>query len=256
MVDSEGQNTRGEFRVQYTIQGSTLQSLHITLNPGETVFSETGCLLSMTPNVELNTNFQGGLGGIFKRMITGNSIALNYFTATSGMGEVTFTTRLPGHIVAFEIAPHRPIYVQRHSFVCATSDVNLDVAATFNLYGFFGGNGLVINKLAGYGTAFASIDGEIIEKDLAPGESILIHPGHLAAYEETVSVDVQRMRGFKNMFFGGDGFALVRAVGPGKVWLHSLSIHNLVELLRHHGLAGTVENVATNPLGAIMDIVD
>lgn len=214
--------------MQYNIVGSTMQSLYIKLsNHQEGIYSESGCLLYMTPNIQLQTSGTGGIGGMFKRWITGNSVFLNHFQLSQGNeGEVVFTTRFPGHIIPLDLHG-REIFVQRHSFLCAEESVQLEPQPAFNGIGLFGGNGLVFNKLSGTGQAFISVDGETIEKELGYGESILVHPGHLAAYEEGVGVELQRQIGFKNMFLSGDGIFLLRLSGPGKILLHSLSIHNL-----------------------------
>jgi uncharacterized protein (TIGR00266 family) len=222
---------RGEGNLQYHIEGSTMQTLKIKLEPGESIYSESGCLLYMTPEIELKTNFTGGIGGILKRAITGNSLALNHFKAHGGTGVVSFTTRMPGHIVPLSIQEYGSVFVQRHSFLCAQESVKLEIYGNFGLTGFFGGIGLIYNQLEGNGLAFISVDGEVTEHDLQPGETLLIHPGHLAAYEQRVQFEVQRLKGFKNMFFGGDGIFLAKVTGPGKVWMHSLSIHNLAEVL-------------------------
>lgn len=214
--------------MQYHIVGTTMQSLTIKLfNQHEGIYSEAGCLLYMTPNIQLQTSGNGGLGGMFKRWITGNSVFLNHFQLAQGYeGEVVFTTRFPGHIIPLELHG-RDIFVQRHSFLCAEESVQLEPQPALNGIGLFGGNGLVFNKLSGEGQAFISVDGETIEKELSPGESILVHPGHLAAYEASVRVELQRQIGFKNMFLSGDGIFLLKLTGPGKILLHSLSIHSL-----------------------------
>jgi uncharacterized protein (TIGR00266 family) len=215
--------------MDYQIKGTTMQSLHITLNQNESIYSETGALLYMTPAIEMETNFSGGLGGMFKRAITGNSLALNHFKATNGTGEVSFSTRMPGHILPIQI--DNDILVQRHSFLCAENSVNLSVVGNLGMTGFFGGNGLIYNKLTGHGTAFISVDGEAIETTLNPNETYLVHPGHLAAYDSNVNFEVHRLKGFKNMVFGGDGIFLAKLTGPGKIWLHTLSLHSLAEVL-------------------------
>ena len=214
--------------MQFRIVGTTMQSLFIELAENqESIYSESGCLLYMTPNVQLQTSGSGGIGGMFKRWITGNSVFLNHFQLTQGdRGEVAFTTRFPGHILPITLQG-RDFYVQRHSFLCAQESVQLEPQMALNGVGLFGGNGLVFNKLSGYGQAFISVDGETVEKELQYGESLLIHPGHLAAYDEGIRVEVQRQIGFKNMFLSGDGIFLLRVTGPGKILLHSLSIHNL-----------------------------
>jgi uncharacterized protein (TIGR00266 family) len=218
--------------MKFLIEGATFEHLEVELDAGESIYSETGCLLHMTPSIELTTNFQGGLGGIFKRAITGNSVALNHFTAKH-RGQVSFSTRMPGRIVQMTLRPHVDLLVQRHSFLCAENTVHLDIETAFNLTGIFGGNGLFYNRLSGNGTAFISIDGETKEIEMN-GQEILVHPGHLAAYESTVNVEMTRLKGFKNLFFGGDGFALLRLSGHGKVILHTLSVPHLAELLAEY----------------------
>ncbi|WEG12587.1 TIGR00266 family protein [Pullulanibacillus sp. KACC 23026] len=218
--------------MDYHIKGSTMQSLQIHLEDGESIYSEAGSLLSMSPTIELNTNFTGGVGGVFKRVISGNTAVLNHFKAVKGDGHVSFTTRMPGHIVSLKMDDYRSIHVQRHSFLCAEETVALDVVGNMGLTGFFGGNGLIYNKLEGSGLAFISVDGEVEELDLNEGETLLVHPGHLAAYESRVSFEVQSMKGFKNMFLGGDGLFLVKLTGSGKVWLHTLSLHGLAEVIK------------------------
>lgn len=218
--------------MQYEIIGSTMQSLKIDLEAGESIYSEAGSLLSMSPTVELETNFSGGLGGVFKRAITGNTAVLNHFNAKRGSGSVSFSTRMPGHIVPLQLDRYPSVHVQRHSFLCAEESVSLNIVGNMGLTGFFGGNGLIYNKLEGAGLGFISVDGEVNEIYLQPGESLLVHPGHLAAFDSRVSFEVQRLKGFKNMFLGGDGIFLAKLTGAGTIWLHTLSIHSLAEVLQ------------------------
>lgn len=220
--------------LNYQILGTTLQCLYLELQKGEKLYSETGAMLHMTDNVNLSTNFKNGIGGAIKRIISGNSIALNEFEAINGQGEVSFVTRMPGQILPLQIQPNMPLLVQRHSFLCAEQSVDFQVAFSWNLFGLFGGNGLVFNQLSGQGKAFVSIDGEILHRTLQVGESMLVHPAHLAVYDGSIQTEVRRMRGVKNLLFGNDGLALVKVTGPGNVWLHTLSIHNLAELLSHY----------------------
>lgn len=218
--------------MDYEIKGTTMQTLQINLDQGDSIYSEAGALLSMAPTIELETNFTGGIGGVFKRAITGNTAVLNHFKAAHGDGHVSFSTRMPGHIVQLELSHYRAVHVQRHSFLCAEESVELDVIGNLGLTGFFGGNGLIYNELKGDGLAFISVDGEVNEQYLEAGETILVHPGHLAAYDARVSFEVQRLKGFKNMFLGGDGLFLAKLTGPGTIWLHSLSLHSLGEVLK------------------------
>lgn len=217
--------------MKYDILGNTMQSLLLHLSHGESIYSEAGSLLSMSPTIQLETNFTGGIGGVFSRVITGNSAVLNHFHADRGDGDVAFTTRMPGHIVPLNMEEFSSVHVQRHSFLCAEESVTLDIVGNMGMTGFFGGNGLFYNKLHGSGFSFISVDGEVNEHILGNGETILVHPGHLAAYDSRVSFELQRLKGFKNMFLGGDGIFLAKLTGPGKIWLHTLSLHGLAEVL-------------------------
>jgi uncharacterized protein (TIGR00266 family) len=220
--------------MQYEIRGTVMQSLCIQLEEGEKIYSEAGSLLSMAPSIELETNFTGGITGALKRVVTGNSAVLNHFKAKDGDGHVSFSTRMPGHIVPLQMDNYDSIQVQRHSFLCAEESVKLDIIGNLGFTGFFGGNGLIYNKLQGNGLAFISVDGEVNEVHLERGESILVHPGHLAAFDSNVRFEVQRLKGFKNMFLGGDGLFLAKLTGEGTVWLHSLNLHGLGEVLSEY----------------------
>jgi uncharacterized protein (TIGR00266 family) len=211
-----------------------MQTLEVTLGRGESIFSETGCLLSMTMNVDMRTHAPGGLGGMFRRAFSGNSLLLNQFSTNDEHETVMFTTRMPGHIVPLDIGETGRVIVQRHSFLCAEEGIEYGTQATLNLGRFLGGNGLVFNYMGGHGMAFISVDGEVIEKSLGPRESILVHPGHIAAFTGQIEYEVQKMQGVSNFFLSGDGYYLVRLHGPGRIWMHSLTIHNLAHILAEY----------------------
>jgi uncharacterized protein (TIGR00266 family) len=221
-------------KLEYQIEGSTMQTLIITLQPGETIFSETGSLLMMTPHVEMSTKATGGLGGMLKRAITGNSLLLNHFHAKRGQEEVMFTTRMPGHIVPFQLNETGEIVVEKHAFLCAEESVEYGAALTLKLGRFMGGNGLFFNYLRGQGKAFISVDGEVVQRELKTGETILVHPGHIAAFTKSIGYEATLMKGVSNFLFGGDGLYMIRLTGPGKVWLHSLTAHNLAIILSEY----------------------
>ena len=220
--------------MEYRIHGTTMQTLEVRLEPGESVFSEAGCLLAMTPGTYMETRAPGGLAGMFRRALSGNSVFLTYYRAARGESVVQFTTRIPGHILALPLRQYGRVIAERHSFLCAESTVDYGVEVTLNIGRFLGGNGLALTHLAGDGMAFLSIDGEIVERDLARGESLLVHPGHIAAFTDGIDYRVQLMQGVANMLFSGDGLFLVELTGPGRVWLHSVTVHNLVHIIQEY----------------------
>lgn len=220
--------------MEYQIHGTTMQTLEVTLLPGESIFSETGCLISMTPGVNMETHAPGGFGGMLRRALSGNSIMLNFFRAQHDVESVRFTTRMPGHILPLPLQNYGRIIAQRHAFLCAEEDVDFGIETTLNIGRLFGGNGLVFTYLEGDGIGFISVDGEVIQQDLHRGESLLVHPGHIAAFSASLDYRVQRIQGVSNMLFGGDGLYMIRLTGPGRLWLHSLTIHNLAQILSEY----------------------
>jgi len=214
--------------MKYEIIGTTMQALKVELEPNERIFTESGAMTWMSTNIKMDTNFKGGLLKSLGRAITGEGLTLTYFEAVSNVGELGFTPTGPGKIIPLNITNHKPIILQKDAFMVAEEGVELSVYLQKKLgAGFFGGEGFIMQKLSGNGIAFAELDGEIIEKNLAAGESIDVDTTHVAMFEATVNMDIRMVKGFKNVFFGGEGLFLTRLTGPGKVWLQTLTIANI-----------------------------
>ena len=218
--------------MRYMIEGDTLPVVICEVEPGETMITEGGAMSWMTPNMNMETTSNGGIGKIFSRAFSGESLFLNKYTATGGVGQIAFASSFPGSIKKFDIAPGEEIIAQKSAFLAATSGVNLSIHFQKRLgAGFFGGEGFIMQKISGNGLAFLEIDGNCSEYMLGPGESILIDTGHLAAMSETCTMDVQTVKGIKNALFGGEGIFLTRVTGPGKVYLQSMPISNVANLI-------------------------
>ena len=222
--------------MQSRIVGSTMPVLELRLEPGESIISEAGELSWMSQTIGMNTHTQlGGGGGFFgaiKRMAGGGTLFMTEYTAQGYPGEVAFAARIPGHIVPFEISPGHEFFLHRHGFLCATPQVQLGVGFQQSLgAGIFGGDGFLLQKVSGHGTAWLELSGEVIVKDLAPGETLRVHPGHVGAFQGGVSFNITRIQGIRNMFFGGDGIFLAALTGPGRVWLQTLPLANMAHAL-------------------------
>jgi len=225
--------------MQTRIQGTTMPVLEIRLDPNESVFSESGELSWMSQSIQLTTHTQmgggGGLMGIFKRVAGGGSLFMTEYRAMGYAGDVAFATKLPGHIIPVQLGQGVEYMVHRHGFLCATPQATLSVGFQQSLgAGIFGGEGFVLQRVGGYGTAWLEISGELIQKDLAPGEVLRVHPGHVGAFHTTVSFQITTVPGIKNMIFGGDGIFLAQLTGPGSVWLQTLPISRLAHQLQHY----------------------
>lgn len=227
--------------MQAEIKGSTLPVLEMILDAGEAVVSDHGELSWMTPNVQMSQttatgNGGGGRGGLMaglKRVMGGGSVFLTRYEAAGAQGMVAFAAKVPGHIFPLEVDPGRGYLVHRHGWLCGTPGITPTVALQQNLGGMlFGGEGFVLQRLEGQGTAWVELSGEMTTYDLAAGQSLLVHPGHIGAFQESVSFEVSRIQGIANRYFGDDGHFVVALTGPGKIWLQSMPLPILAASLQ------------------------
>jgi len=225
--------------MQSRITGTTMPVLEFVLDPSDAIISEAGELSWMSSSIQMTTHTQfgggGGLFGVLKRVAGGGSIFMTEYRAVGAAGELAFATKLPGHIVPVEVAPGHEYMIHRHGFLCATSQVQISVGFQQSLgAGIFGGNGFLLQHLGGQGTAWLELSGELIVRDLQAGETLFVHPGHVGAFQSSVSFQVTTVPGIKNMIFGGDGIFLVQLSGPGRVWLQTLPIAKLAHAIEKY----------------------
>jgi len=235
------------------ITGTTMPVLEIGLEPGEAIVAEPGELSWMTTTVQLRTTTATagarGLWGAVTRAIAGGGLFMTEFSAPGGRGAVAFAAKVPGAIVPVQVAPGAGYLVHRHGFLCGTRGIELAIGFQRSLgAGIFGGAGFIMQRLAGAGTAWVELGGEIVNHQLAPGEELLVHPGHVGMFEERVGFDITTIRGISNALFGGDGLFLVRLQGPGQVWLQTLTMpglaHGLAPYLGQHATSATTTTAA------------
>ena len=242
--------------MQADIKGTTLPVLEITLESGEEVVTIHGELSWMTPNVQLSQTAGGGgpgggggfMGGL-KRMIGGGSLFLTRYQAQGGAGMVAFAAKLPGHIMPVDIAPGQAFMVHRHGWLCGTPGVTAGSGFQQSFRGgMYGGDGFILQKLEGQGQAWIELSGELIHYTLQPGQTLMVHPGHVGMFEASVQFQITRVPGIMNMAFGDDGFHLVALTGPGQVWLQSMPLpilaHALDPYLSHQGAPQAAEGGA------------
>jgi len=218
------------------IIGNTLPVLEIELARGEMLMAETGQLSWMTGGIELRTttNTAGNTGffGAIGRAMSGGGLFMTEYTAPYQTGVVAFAAKIPGHMVEVQVRPGQSYMVHKHGFVCGTSGVQLGTGFQQSLgSGLFGGNGFLMQRVTGDCTAWVELGGEVIERELAPGEVLRVHPGHVGMFEERVQFGITTIRGISNIFFGGDGLFLAELTGPGQIWLQTLTLPNLAHAL-------------------------
>jgi len=216
--------------MRYEIKGTPMPVVEITLESGESVKCEGGSMSWMTPNLKMETS-GGGLGKMFSKVITGESLFQNKYTATGGPGLIAFASSVPGNIIAVEIEPGKEIICQKSSFLAATPGVDVSVFFQRKLgAGFFGGEGFIMQKISGTGIVFLELDGSVETKMLGAGEQIVLDTGYLAMMDATCSMDIKSVGGVKNAIFGGEGLFNTVVTGPGKITLQTMPVAKLAAL--------------------------
>jgi uncharacterized protein (AIM24 family) len=220
--------------MQAEIKGTTMPILEVSLAQDEQLVSAHGELAWMTPSIQMSqkTSAGGGGGGLMqglKRVVGGGGLFVTHY---AGPGSITFAAKMPGHIMPVDIAPGQAYFVHRHGWLCGTAGITPSVGLqqTFR-GGLYGGDGFVLQKLEGQGRAWIELSGELTTYELPPGQTLLVHPGHVGMFQGSVQFQITRMRGISNALFGGDGFHLVALTGPGRVWLQSMPLVQLAGAL-------------------------
>ena len=211
--------------IKYEIEGGHLPVVICYPQDGETLCSESGAMSWMSPNMKMNTTSGGGIGKMFGRMFSGESLFMNEYTAEGGEGMIAFASTFPGSIIPYHVTPDNPIVVQKRGFLAMEKGLDLSVYFQKRLGGaLFGGEGFIMQKISGDGMVFIEIDGHCKEYELGPNDTIIVDTGYLAAMSASCTMDVQMVKGAKNIFLGGEGLFHTRIQGPGKVYIQSMPI--------------------------------
>lgn len=246
--------------MQHEVVGSTMPVLEIHLEPAESVIAVSGELSWMTASIEMNTHTQhgggGGIFGAFKRAVSGGSFFMTEYTARDAAGTVAFAAKIPGHIVPVTVGPGQEYMIHRHGFLCGTPEAVLNVGFQQSLgAGVFGGEGFILQRLGGSAQAWVELGGEVVTYELGPGETLRVHPGHVGMFESAVGFDIVRIKGIRNMLFGGDGIFLAQLTGPGRVWLQTLTLSNLAHAIAPYLPSRGGERTQAAGTGAIVGSV-
>jgi uncharacterized protein (AIM24 family) len=221
--------------MQAEIKGTTMPILEVSLAQGEELVSTHGELAWMTPGVQMSqTTSTGGGGGHgfmkgLKRMVGGGGLFLTHY---AGPGSISFASKVPGHICPVDIAPGQAFLVHKHGWLCGTAGITPSIGLQQSFRGgMWGGDGFVLQKLEGQGRAWIELSGELTSYELPPGQTLMVHPGHVGMFEGSVQFQMTQVPGIANKLFGGDGFHLVALTGPGRIWLQSMPLAQLAAAL-------------------------
>lgn len=224
--------------MQYEIRGGQFPVVICTLAAGETMVTERGSMVWMTPNMTMETK-GGGIGKMFSKAFSGESMFQNLYTAQGGPGMIAFGSSFPGKIMAIELAPGREFILQKRAFLASEASVQLDIH--FNKrasVGIFGGEGFIMQRISGFGMVFAEIDGELVEYQLEPGQQMVVDTGNVAGFEPSVSIEIQQVPGIKNKVLGGEGLFNTILTGPGRIWLQTMPITSVAGAIQPYIVTG------------------
>ncbi len=218
-------------KLSYEVFGNNLPAVKIKLNPGESIYTQSGGMTWMDNGITMETNMKGGLMKGLGRMLSGDSLFMATYSSTQPNQEIVIASTFPGDILPIELQGNA-IIAQKSAFLCAQPSVTLSAYVTKGLRaGLFGGEGFVLQRLTGFGTVMLEIDGSLVERTLAPGQTIRVDTGNVAAFEESVTYQAEMVKGFKNVLFGGEGLFLTTLTGPGKVWLQTMTLPGFAKSL-------------------------
>ena len=218
--------------MKYEITGDNAPAVICTLENGESMITEGGSMAWMSPNMEMQTSGGGSLGKAFGRMLSGERIFQNIYTARGGEGMIAFAPSFPGQILALDVTPDHPVILQKRAFLASESGVELSTYfQKKGMVGFFGGEGFIMQKVSGHGKVFIEIDGSAVTYKLGAGEQIIVDTGSLAAMDASCSMDIVTVKGAKNVLFGGEGLFNTVITGPGSVTLQTISFTGLVNTI-------------------------
>lgn len=219
--------------MKYKISGDNLQLVTLQIDPGEKIYAEAGSMVYQSGNINMEAKMRGGFLKGLGRKFSGETMFLTEFTSAGGTGMISFGGNAPGTIKPIELTPGKDFIVQKDAFLVAEDNVDMSIAFQKKLgAAFFGGEGFILEKLSGNGTVFIHACGDFVEFDLKPEQILKVDTGCVVGWDDTVTYDIQRVKGIKTMFFGGEGLFLTTLKGPGKLLIQSMTLSNLATSLR------------------------
>lgn len=217
--------------MRYEIKGGNFPVAICQLDANESIMTEGGAMSWMSPNMSMQTS-GNGFGKMIGRIFSGEKMFQNKYTSVGTAGEIAFASSFPGDIMALDVSPNNEYVIQKSAYLASEPGVELSVFFQKRVSsGFFGGEGFIMQRLSGNGTAFVEIDGSAVRYQLQPGQKIIVDTGHVVLMSATCSMDIQTVKGVKNVLFGGEGLFNTVVTGPGEVVLQTMPTVKLAQAL-------------------------
>ena len=220
--------------MKFRIVGNVVPAVEVYFEQaGEEMITQSGGMAWMSDGISMTTDTNGGALAGLGRMLAGESIFMAHYKAVRPGSTIAFASTVPGKVIPIKMKDHpNGLICQKGAFLCSQASVKLDIAFSRRLSsGFFGGEGFILEKLSGQGAAFLEVDGDVVEKDLSPGEVIKIDTGNVVAFQNGMPYEIETVQGFKNILFGGEGLFLTKITGPGKVIMQTQNISDFAKMI-------------------------
>ena len=214
--------------MEYKIKGGSFPVVECYLKNGESMITQSGSMAWMDSSITMETTSNGGLKKIVGRLFTNEHLFQNIYTANKDDSKIAFGTCVPGSIMAVKLEAGKSIVCQKSAFLASYGNVELSTFFNKKIgVGIFGGEGFIMQKLTGDGIVFIEIDGSCEEFQLESGQQLVLSTGYLVSMDETCSIDVQTVKGLKNIVLGGEGIFNTVITGPGKVIVQTMPLSKL-----------------------------
>jgi uncharacterized protein (AIM24 family) len=208
------------------VEGEIVPVAEINLAPGDAVFFEHHVLLWKDEQLPIGVmQLQGGA----KRVLSGMPFIIS---VAQGPGRIAFSRDQTGELVVLPLHPGMELDVREHAFLLASHNINFSYVRIKGLRNIlFGGQGMFMDRFVTSNTAGLLMlhgYGNVFERTLKAGESIMIEPGAFLYKDSTVTMDVQPIQ-LTTGFFGGQSMNLAKMTGPGRVGIQSMYVHHTTE---------------------------
>ena len=214
--------------MEYKIKGGSFPAVECYLKSGESMITQSGSMAWMDSSITMETTSNGGLKKIVGRLFTNEHLFQNIYTANKDDSKIAFGTCVPGSIMAVKLEAGKSIVCQKSAFLASYGNVELSTFFNKKIgVGIFGGEGFIMQKLTGDGIVFIEIDGSCEEFQLESGQQLVLSTGYLVSMDEKCSIDVQTVKGLKNIVLGGEGIFNTVITGPGKVIVQTMPLSKL-----------------------------
>lgn len=211
--------------LHYSIEGEPdFAFLNVSVPAGQTLMVEASAMATMDTHLRMKTKLRGGLG----RLVTGESLFINEFTADGAPAQIGIAPGAPGDLRHVYLKDEI-IYLQSSGYVASTPGVTVETKWQGLTKGFFSGENLFLVRCLGQGDLWFNSYGGIIEIDVR-GDYV-VDTGNVVAFTGGLEYRMSKVGSYKSLFFSGEGL-VCRFSGEGRLWVQTRKLGALTHWVR------------------------